>query len=336
MANEANEKNKDTEVKHEQDTVYVDDKNLDIVLSTKPIGTFKLFWREIKADPIALVSLILLVVIFLTVYIGAAIVESQMNPMQTNLIQQNQSPGNLREFQQTNFGQDSGWFRTSLGTDSGGRYLAPLTLVGARNSLNIGLSVAALSFIIGIAIGVVSGFFGGKVDFILMRFTDTVFMIPFLMIAIVLITILDRTMWNFIWILTAFSWMGRARLIRAASLQNRNLDYVSASKTLGTKNSVIIVREMLPNMVDVIVANFVLTVAASIGIETGLTILGFGLGIEHPSIGFLITNALAPVNLTFFQWTWAFAIGLVILIMLCINFVGNALQRVADPRQRLV
>jgi peptide/nickel transport system permease protein len=114
------------------------------------------------------------------------------------------------------------------------------------------------------------------------------------------------------------------------------MDYISASKTLGTRNIVIIFREMLPNLVDIGVANFVLTMAANIGIETGLSLLGFGLGWNWPSLGVMINRATIPDNLQNFWWVWLPALVLVCVIMLCVNYVGNALQRVADPKQRLV
>jgi len=310
------------EVVHQQDTVYVDESNLDITLSTKPLNMFQLFWNEIKSDILALIALILLIFIFLGIYIGSPIIQSRMDVMHNDLLIRNQSP------------KESG---SLLGTDSNGRFIAPLLVVSARNSLNISLAVTTLSFLFGAILGLVSGFYGGRIDNIIMRITDTWTMVPGLMVMIAIIQMAQqRSTTLFILLLTIFTWMFRTRLIRAAALQNRNLDYISASKTLGTRNIVIMFREMLPNLVDIIVANFVLTFAANIGIETGLTLLGFGMGMEYPSLGTLIANALHSVNLQFFWWTWAPAIVLVVTIMLCINFVGNVLQRVADPRQRLV
>ena len=321
MSSKPDEDRKEEQV-HEQGTVYVDESNLDIVLSTKPMNMLQLFWKELKHDHLAKVAAALLVVMLLGIYIGAPIIESQMDVMRTDLLNRNLSPA------------ESG---SLLGTDSGGRYIAPLLVVAARNSLNIGLAVSALSFVIGLAVGSISGFYGGRVDNVIMRITDTWTMLPFLMCMIAVISIVpQRTPLVFILVFTAFTWTGRTRLVRAAALQQRNLDYISASKTLGTRNPVILVREMLPNLVDIIVANFVLTVAASIGIETGITMLGFGLGMEHPSLGALIASALETVNLQFRWWTWAPAVVTVVTMMLCINFVGNVLQRVADPRQRLV
>ncbi|MCL1935909.1 MAG: ABC transporter permease [Defluviitaleaceae bacterium] len=295
--------------------------NLEIVDSQKPDGFFKLFIKELKHDKLAIICAVLLIFIILFIYIAAPIINSQMNIMQANLANQNRSP------------EQSG---SLLGTDDTGRYIAPFLVLAARNSLNIAFSVTFFAFIIGVLIGLFSGFYGGTFDNIVMRIVDTWTMIPFLMVIIAVMSIVgERTPPLFIFILTLFGWMGRARLIRAAALQQKNLDYIQGSKTLGTPNIIIIFREMFPNLLDIIVANFVITMAASIGIETGITIIGFGLGVEHATLGTLISNSLHPVNLQFRWWTWLPAFILVVTIMLCINFIGNVLQRAADPKQRL-
>jgi peptide/nickel transport system permease protein len=137
-------------------------------------------------------------------------------------------------------------------------------------------------------------------------------------------------------LLVAFSWMGRARLIRSVALQQRNMEYVSASKTMGTRNLVIMFREVVPNLLPVIAPDVVLTIATTIGVETGLSMLGFGLPQSTPSLGSIINNAMVLINLQQRWWMWFPAILLIFTLTLCINFIGQAIQRVADPRQRLV
>ncbi|MCL2398347.1 MAG: ABC transporter permease [Defluviitaleaceae bacterium] len=293
--------------------------SLESGFSEKPKSLLKLFFYELKHDILASVSLVMLIAIFLTIFIGAFIVESLFDVMWVTPRPLPVSPAN------------SG---TLLGLDSLGRNQFHLIFVAARNSLLISFGVTFFSFIFGIVIGVISGFYGGKTDNIIMRIVDTWNMVPFLMVVIALLSVLSRTVPVFIALLTAFSWVGRARLLRASALSQSQMDYISASKTLGTPNIVIMFREMLPNLVDVTVANFVLTLAASIGIETGLSLLGFGLGWDFPSLGTMMQNAINPMYLQHFPWVWAPALVLVCTIMLCVNFVGNALQRVADPKQR--
>jgi len=223
-----------------------------------------------------------------------------------------------------------------LGTDNGGRNMLHLLMVASRNSLIIGIGVAIISIIIGFLIGIFSGYYGGHVDNVIMRITDTWTMVPALLFMIAMISTLDRTLLNMILLLVAFSWMGRARLIRGVTLQQRNMDYVSASKTMGTRNLVIMFREVMPNLIPVMAPDIVLTVAATIGVETGLSMLGFGLPVGTPSLGSIVNNSMVLINLQHRWWTWFPAILLIFILSLCINFVGQAIQRVADPRQRMV
>jgi peptide/nickel transport system permease protein len=275
--------------------------------------------REIKHDYFAFVSLILLAAILLAIFIGAPVINARHDVMRVCPQILPVSP------------RDSA---TLFGLDSMGRNQLHLLIVAARNSLYLAFGVTFFSFLLGLTVGVFSGYYGGRFDNIVMRITDTWAMIPFIMVVIVLIGVFGRTVFNFILFLTLFTWVSRARLLRAAALAERQKDYINASKTLGTPNITIIFRELLPNLVDVTVANFVLTLAANIGIETGLSLLGFGLGWDYPSLGVMLQNATNPMYLQYFWWTWTPPLILVIILMLCVNFIGNALQRIADPKQR--
>ena len=288
-------------------------------ISHKPPTFFTLFIRELKHDYFALISAVTLIILLLAIFIGTPIITSRYDVMWITPSQFPVSPS------------ESG---TVLGLDRMGRDQFHLLFVAARNSLYLSFAITSLSFLIGIPIGIISGFYGGKIDNIVMRVTDTWSMVPFLMIVIVLLTVFSRTVFTFILFFSLFMWAPRARLLRAATLAQKQQDYINASKTLGTPNFLIMVREIFPNLVDVTVANFVLIQAATIGIETGLSLLGYGLGWDYPSLGVMVGNARIPLNLQHFPWVWMPAMVLVIVLMLCVNFVGNALQRVSDPRQR--
>jgi peptide/nickel transport system permease protein len=162
-------------------------------------------------------------------------------------------------------------------------------------------------------------------------------MVPSTMIIIVLVSIIPKyTVPQFVLIMCVFAWTGKARLVRSLTLQQSNLDYVQASKTLGTPNLVIMLREVLPNMVSMIVVNMTLTLAGNMGLETGLTFLGFGLPFNTPSLGTLISYASVPATMATRPWQWLPAALLIFVMMLCINFVGQAINRAADAKQRNV
>jgi len=281
--------------------------------------------REIKADKFALVSAILIIILLTSIIIAAPIITTEA-AARVNVFNRHRPPSWLE-------GGAEGYF---LGTDAGGRNMLHLLVVASRNSLIIGFGVATISIVIGFIVGIFSGYFGGHIDNVIMRLTDTWTMVPGIMFIVAMVHIWDRTILNMIILLVIFSWMARARLIRSVTLQQRNMDYVSASKTMGTRNLVIMFKEVVPNLLPIIAPDIVLTVAATIGVETGLSMLGFGLPQSTPSLGSIINNAMVLINLQQRWWMWLPAILLIFMLTLCINFVGQAIQRVADPRQRLV
>ncbi|MCL2420731.1 MAG: ABC transporter permease [Defluviitaleaceae bacterium] len=283
---------------------------------------WKIMWREIRYDRLAFAGLITLIVILAVVYIWAPFVDSDIF-MQVNLRNRYLpwfSPGYL------------------LGTDDAGRDLLDILMLSARNSFNIAFIVAIAGSVIGILVGLFSGFYGGHVDNAIMRILDFYLMIPAMMIVMVFVQILSPMSTFMFCVLLIFlmGWLDTARLIRIKALQQSTLDYVSASKTMGTPGVVIIFREMLPNLVSIITSNFTLTLAGFIGIETGLTFLGFGLPFGTPSLGQLIFFARNPFDMVNRMWLWLPAAILVILMMLCINFVGQALNRAADAKKRTI
>jgi peptide/nickel transport system permease protein len=305
------------------------DNNLEVYEVRKIPSMWAIYWREIRADKACFAAFIIICSIMLFVLIAAPLITTEA-AARVNLSIRNQAPSWVE-------GGREGYI---LGTDGGGRNMYYLLVVAARNSIYIGFGVAILSIIIGIVVGLVSGYYGGQFDNIVMRIVDTWSMIPSMMFIIVMIELSRATggftIMRFIFLLTAFGWMGRARLIRNGTLQQSNLDYVSASKTSGTPNAIIILREILPNMVPIIMPNVVMTMSGSIGIEVGLTILGFGLPIGTPSLGTIIQNATILANLQNRWWTWLPGVLLMFVMMMSINFVGQAMQRAADPKQRLV
>ncbi|WP_153722498.1 ABC transporter permease [Sporosarcina cascadiensis] len=223
-----------------------------------------------------------------------------------------------------------------LGTDDGGRDVFGQLLLGARNSLTIGICVTLLSSFYGLTIGLIAGYYGGWADQIISRILDFLMILPSLMIIIVFVVLVPNyTVYHFIFIMSIFAWFGKARLIRSRGLAEREMDYISASKTLGTPDWKIMLFEMLPNLSSLIIVNMTLTLAGNIGLETGLTFLGFGLPSGTPSLGTLIALAKNPDIVQNKWWVWLPAALLILVIMLCINYIGQAVKRAADARQRV-
>ena len=274
--------------------------------------------REIRNDKLALYSSIILVILFVGVYVTAMFIK-KTSYVDVNIMDQYLAPltnGHL------------------LGTDVGGRDIILMLIISARNSFNIAIAVTFFTLFVGNVLGVTTGYFGGKVDFIFMRFTDFVMILPNLMIIIVLVTIIPKfNAWSLIGIMCIFSWIGTTRLIRARTLTEVNRDYVRASKTSGTSNLKIMFREIWPNLSSIIIAESTLVLAGNIGLETGLSFLGFGLPAGTPSLGSMVSEATNPQTMTAMPWTWVPATVLIVIVILGTIFIGQALRRVADQRQ---
>ncbi|KXT77557.1 ABC transporter permease [Streptococcus sp. DD13] len=284
-----------------------------------PTG-FKVITREFLKDKVALTAVIILVALLIGVFIGALFFD-QDQVMRVSLGGRNLAPGINGHV---------------LGTDSQGRDVLAQLILGARNSILIGFSITIITTLIGISVGLISGYYGGRVDGIMMRIVDFIMILPVLMLIIVFVTIVTNyTIYHFILIMSAFYWTGKARLFRTRVLSEASLDYVSASKTLGSSDFKIMVREILPNISSLVIVNLTLNFAGNIGIETSLTYLGFGLPAKVPSLGTLIAYARTADVLQNKSWIWLPAAIFILIMMLCINYVGQAFQRVADARQRL-
>lgn len=223
-----------------------------------------------------------------------------------------------------------------LGADEGGRDVFGQLFIGARNSIIIGFSVTIITGVIGIGLGIISGYYGGIIDNILMRIVDFIMVLPTNMIIIVFVSMVSEyNIVTFVLIMSAFSWVGKARIFRSRTLSESERDYVNASKTLGTSDFKIMFREVMPNLSSLIIVNSTLNFAGNIGIETGLSFLGFGLPPSVPSLGTLIGFATSPDVIENKTWVWLPASMLILVLMLSINYVGQALQRAADSKQRL-
>lgn len=288
-------------------------------LASAPPTGLRVIWREFLKDKLALFSLILFILIILGVFIGAIVID-QDEVLRISLLDSYMPPND--DF--------------ILGTDSGGRSIFGQLIIGARNSITIGFTITALTSIVGITIGLVAGYYGGIIDNFLMRIIDFIMLLPTTMLIIVFITLVsDYNVWTFILIMSAFYWVGQARLIRSKALSESRRDYISASRTMGTPTYKILFREILPNLSSLIIVNVTLSFAANIGIETGLSYLGFGLPTSTPSLGTLVSYAQSPDILENKTWVWLPASLLILVLMLCINYVGQALKRSADAKQRL-
>ena len=205
---------------------------------------------------------------------------------------------------------------------------------GIRTSEEVGVFVAIVSSLIGLVIGAISGYYGGWIDNMLMRLTDLVLTLPALAILLTAAALLGQgNQWRVSIILALFFWTGLARVVRGVFLSLREKEYVEAAKAAGAADARIMFRHILPNTLGPVIVNGTLAVAAAIITEAALSFLGFGIKPPTPSLGVLIAGGQTAPQ----KWWLTVLPGLVlVLIVLCVNFVGDGLRDALDPQQRRI
>ena len=219
-----------------------------------------------------------------------------------------------------------------FGTDNIGRDLFVRLWRGTRISLLIGFVSVFINVCIGVTYGSVAGYYGGKVDMIMMRITEILGGVPFLVMSILFIMVLGAGIVSFILVLILTGWIGMARMIRAQFYRYKDYEYVMASRTMGAKDRVLIFRHILPNAIGPIITQATFAVPSAIFSESFLSYLGLGIQAPEPSIGVLLAEGQRV--LTTSPHLTLFPALIISLLMLAFNMFGNGLRDAFDPRMR--
>jgi ABC-type dipeptide/oligopeptide/nickel transport system permease subunit len=229
------------------------------------------------------------------------------------------------------------WFSSAsgghiLGTDALGRDMLTRLILGGRSSLVIAAGVVGLCSVIGITVGLISGYFGGMVDTVLMRICDIFMAVPSLLLAICIVTIWGTSFFNLIFVLALSSWPSMARLIRAQVLSVKNMDYVRAAKVCGAHNFWIIFKEVFPNVLMPLIITVTERIGTTILTETSMSYLGMGVPAPTPSWGGMISDGRGYIT------TEPFVVivpGIALMFtVLAVNFLGDGLRDILDPRNK--
>ncbi|MGI4858401.1 MAG: ABC transporter permease subunit [Janthinobacterium lividum] len=225
------------------------------------------------------------------------------------------------------------WMNWHLfGTDQNGRDLLVRCLIGGRISLLVGALATLTSVTLGIVWGAVAGFVGGQVDNILMRIVDMMYAVPYLLIAILMVTLLGREFYLVVLTITVFSWMDMARVVRGQTLAIRSREYIEAAHAIGVSTGGIILRHVVPNLLGIVAIYTTVTVPGVILTESVLSFLGLGVQEPMTSWGVLIQDGVG--NMEAAPWILLFPAALLSVTLYCINFVGDGLRDALDPKDR--
>ena len=227
-----------------------------------------------------------------------------------------------------------------LGTDGLGRDLLTRIVNGGRVTMTVGAISVIIATFIGVLLGGIAGYFGGKADLLIMRIAEIVGGLPFIPFAMILSAVigsrLDPTqkMYLIMVVLGVLSWTGTCRLVRAQILAQREMEYVTAAKAMGIRERVIVFRHIMPNVISLLLVSMTLDFATCMLTESSLSYLGFGIPLPTPTWGNLLKGANNSVVIQQYWWQWVFPAAIFGICTICINMIGDGLRDAVDPKSQ--
>jgi oligopeptide transport system permease protein len=301
-------------------------------------------WRRLRKNKIAMISLVILILIVLLAMFAPVFAPyhyAEQNPQFANL------PPKIPALEDFNLFNGMGSVGGSLvdryananvpegqyyylGTDALGRDLLSRIIYGTRISIFIGVCAALFNLFIGVPYGLISGWMGGKVDNIMMRFLEILSGVPNLVIVILLLLVLEPGLTSIIIALGLTEWISMARIVRAQTLRLKNQEYILAAQSLGESSVRISLKHLIPNMAGILIIQTIYSIPSAIFFEAFLSFIGLGLPAPHASLGVLINDGYSTFQfLPHLMW---YPAGMISLILIAFNMFANGLRDALDPR----
>jgi peptide/nickel transport system permease protein len=291
-------------------------------------------WRQLRRDRLALAGLVVLGLLFATALAGKLLTEWLVvfDPTLVRLPEKLLPPFAAARAELLPEGQLPVFGRYLLGTDDLGRDVFARMLQGSFVSLSIGFVAVSIELVIGLLLGGLAGFYGGRVDALIMRFTDVMLCFPTFFLILTVVALLPPSIWNIMVVIGATSWMGTCRFVRAELMALREQDFVRAARALGLSDARVIFRHMIPNAIAPVLVSATIAVASAILTESALSYLGFGVQPPNASWG----NILSDGRTFLFDAPWLFVIpgAAILAVVLAFNLVGEGLRDALNPRLR--
>ncbi|MNO29671.1 Oligopeptide transport system permease protein OppC [compost metagenome] len=312
MASDKNMGSLDANLKPEDfRKIGIDEKQAEVI-QRESLSAWRDSWQRLRQNKMAMTALGILGLIILAALIGPLF--SKYNYYSNDLLSTNKPPSSEH------------WF----GTDDLGRDIFVRTWYGARISLLVGLAAAAIDLLIGVIYGGIMGFFGGRVDNIMNKISEILYSIPYLLVVILLLVVMEPSLWTIILALTITGWITMSWIVRGEIMQLKNREFVLASRSMGAGSKRLLFRHLLPNAVGPIIVTITLSVPNAIFAEAFLSFLGLGVQAPIASLGSMINDSLT--GWLYYPWRFLFPAILISLTMLSFNIFGDGLRDALDPK----
>jgi peptide/nickel transport system permease protein len=221
-----------------------------------------------------------------------------------------------------------------LGSDLVGRDVLSRLVHAARVSLVVGIGAVALYVALGVVLGAIGGFYGGPIEIAILRLADVVLSFPALILVLVIVALVGPSLTNIILVIGLLGWPRVARLVRGELLSLREREFVQAARAMGASDARLMFRHLLPNTAGVVLVAATFGVANAILVEASLSFLGMGVQPPTPSWGNMLTDAQSLSALESMPWLWLPPGLMIFLVIISINFLGDGLRDLFDPRSR--
>lgn len=278
------------------------------------LSPWKLVVRRLKRNKLAIVSLTILCILIIMAVFAPLFTPYERDGIDFNAIKQPPSKAHI------------------LGTDDLGRDVYTRLIYGGRVSLSVGIVAVAIELFIGVILGGIAGYYGGKIDSIIMRITDIFMSFPFLIIAITIVSILGPSIYNVMLVIGFLGWTGIARIVRGQILSLREQEFMEATEALGLSDFRKITRHLLPNTMASVIVWSTISIAGAILTESALSYLGLGVSPPIPTWGNMMQSAQKLYVLKKQWWLWIPPGIAIFITVMSLNILGDGLRDALDPK----
>lgn len=278
------------------------------------VSPWKLVVRRLKRNKLAIVSLTILCILIIMAVFAPLFTPYERDGIDFNAIKQPPSKAHI------------------LGTDDLGRDVYTRLIYGGRVSLSVGIVAVAIELFIGVILGGIAGYYGGKIDSIIMRITDIFMSFPFLIIAITIVSILGPSIYNVMLVIGFLGWTGIARIVRGQILSLREQEFMEATEALGLSDFRKITRHLLPNTMASVIVWSTISIAGAILTESALSYLGLGVSPPIPTWGNMMQSAQKLYVLKKQWWLWIPPGIAIFITVMSLNILGDGLRDALDPK----